>query len=277
MTGTFPLSPRHAGSLAATAERAVDDPRLHEQCERRLRWQEASMAVTHRLLRGADPCSLEMVLDCAVDGADGDFAGLARGQGEDLVLEAVVGAPATEVAGRPMPWAPDVLAAALRAGTPVLVTDCASPPSGEEGAAAGRLSLIAAPLPGDGGDVAVIVGRHGDRGASPFNRTDLALLATFTRQAGADLEAARAHADRASPIVLLEHDRIVTELSDHVIGDLFATGMALLGVAQRLRQPEPREQLMDLVDALDDTIRDLRSTVFGIRDHPGHDPGSTTS
>jgi two-component system sensor histidine kinase DevS len=285
VTGTFPLSPRHAGapgghdqqsggSLATTAERAVDNPCLHEQCECRMRWQQASMDVTRRLLRGADPRSLEMVLGCAVEGADGDFAGLARGQGEGLVLEGVVGAPSTEVAGRRMPWAPDVLAPALRTGAPVLVTDCGSPRSGEQGAAAGRLSLIAAPLPDDRGDAAVIVGRHGDGGASPFDRTDLAQLAAFTRQAGDDLEAARAHADRASPIVLLEHDRIVAELSDHVIGDLFATGMALLGVAQRLRQPELREQVMGLVDALDDTIRDLRSTVFGIRDRHGHDPGS---
>lgn len=284
MTGTFPLSPRHAGaprghdqqsagSLAATAERPVDNPRLHEQCECLRRWQQASMDVTRRLLRGADPPSLEMVLGCALEGADGDFAGLARGQGEGLVLEGVVGAPSTEVAGRRVPWAPEVLAPALRTGAPVLVTDCGSSRPGERGAAAGRLSLIAAPLPDDRGDAAVVVGRHGDGGASPFDRTDLAQLVAFTRQAGADLEAARAHADR----VLLEHDRIVAELSGHVIGDLFATGMTLLGVAQRLRQPEPREQLMGLVDALDDTIRDLRSTVFGIRERHGHDPGSQES
>jgi signal transduction histidine kinase len=289
VTGTFPLSPRHAGapgghhqqtsgsqaaSAEVAAEVAAENARLYEQSERLRRWQQACMDVTHRLLRGADACPLEVVLGFAVEGADGDFAALARRQGDHLVLDVVVGAPTTEVTGQRLPWAPDLVAPALRAGAPVLVTDCAATPAALGGAAARTMSLIAAPLLDDRGDASVIVGRHGDDWTSPFDETDLAQLATFARHAGADLQAARAHAARASPAALLEHDRIVTELSDHVISDLFGTGMAILGVAQRLHEPELRDQLVGLVDALDDTIRDLRGTVFGIRDADGHDPGS---
>ncbi len=65
--------------------------------------------------------------------------------------------------------------------------------------------------------------------------------------------------------LLAEHDRIAADLHDHVIQELFATGMGLEGMLSAVANPELRARLVGAVDALDATIRNIRATIFQLQ------------
>ena len=57
---------------------------------------------------------------------------------------------------------------------------------------------------------------------------------------GVALELNQSRADQAALAVLREHQRIAADLHDHVIQELFATGMAMQGMVYRTRTPSTR-------------------------------------
>jgi signal transduction histidine kinase len=69
---------------------------------------------------------------------------------------------------------------------------------------------------------------------------------------------------RADREVLAEQERIARDLHDHVIQRIFAAGMATQAVATRAEQPDVKQRLELIVDDLDDTITDIRTTIFSI-------------
>ncbi len=66
--------------------------------------------------------------------------------------------------------------------------------------------------------------------------------------------------------LLEDRDRIARDLHDHVIQRLFAAGMALEGAVARSTDAAVNERVMQVVDDLDDTIRQLRSVIFDLQD-----------
>jgi hypothetical protein len=65
---------------------------------------------------------------------------------------------------------------------------------------------------------------------------------------------------------LEDRERIARELHDTVIQRLFATGMALQSMASQLPE-EQSQRLEQAVDDLDETIREVRTAIFGLRSH----------
>src|ERR1017187_2106652 len=64
--------------------------------------------------------------------------------------------------------------------------------------------------------------------------------------------------------VFEDRDRIARDLHDLVIQRLYATGMSLEGTAALLTEPEPASRVSKAVDALDDTIKQIRSAIFAL-------------
>jgi len=77
-------------------------------------------------------------------------------------------------------------------------------------------------------------------------------------------EAARLHADLTDLTVLKDRDRIAAALQDKVIRQLSAAGLDLEGTALRAAQPDVRERILAAADDLDQVIRMIRDTVFGL-------------
>jgi signal transduction histidine kinase len=125
-------------------------------------------------------------------------------------------------------------------------------------------SVLAAPLltAGRVTDV-LVVGRVAGR--PPFKRTDLEQLETYAGHAEVALELDHSRADRKAMAMLQENDRIAADLHDHVIQELFATGMGLQGMLSAIGSPELRARLVGCVDALDATIRHIRATIFQLQ------------
>ena len=99
---------------------------------------------------------------------------------------------------------------------------------------------------------------------TPFTDADLDMAETFAGQAAIALELSDARADQQRLGVRVDRWRIAGDLHDHVIQRLFATGLSLQSIASTVNE-ESVEQLTRTVNELDETIRQIRSTIFALR------------
>lgn len=91
---------------------------------------------------------------------------------------------------------------------------------------------------------------------------DLFVVAAI-RDMSAWIEAERElAAARRRRFIAEEHERIARDLHDTVIQELFAIGMSLQAVVSEAEPPLVSERIARSVDALDETIRQIRSTIF---------------
>ena len=72
--------------------------------------------------------------------------------------------------------------------------------------------------------------------------------------------------------MLQDRERIARDLHDLVIQRLYATGMSLQGAMPLVGRPEVADRVSRAVDALDDTIGDIRSAIFALQARPDIKP-----
>ena len=85
------------------------------------------------------------------------------------------------------------------------------------------------------------------------------------------LDRADARLVRARTSTLEDRDRIARDLHDHVVQRLFAAGLNIQSVCAALGPGAAADRLSDQVDEIDATIRQIRTTIFGLhvaRDGP---------
>lgn len=70
-------------------------------------------------------------------------------------------------------------------------------------------------------------------------------------------------------LVSQDRDRIARDLHDRTIQRLFAAGLTLQGVQIRCEEPTLAGRIETVIDDLDDTIRELRSVIFGLHRRSG--------
>jgi signal transduction histidine kinase len=100
--------------------------------------------------------------------------------------------------------------------------------------------------------------------AAQFTAEDEALAVALAGAAGIAIENARLHSRLRDATLFEDRERIAADLHDMVIQRLFATGMALQGALSVLSPPAAAERVSTAVDDLDDTIRQIRSTIFAL-------------
>lgn len=100
-----------------------------------------------------------------------------------------------------------------------------------------------------------------------------AVVESFAAQAAVNVVLAEARRERERLSIFEDRDRIARDLHDLVIQRLFATGMQLQGAVRRGDlPPEVSDRISRAVDDLDETIREIRQTIFAL-----HEPVETTS
>jgi signal transduction histidine kinase len=123
---------------------------------------------------------------------------------------------------------------------------------------------MAIPLVGyHGARGALVVGRLHDR--RRFTDADLDMATTFANHAAIALELADARADQQRVLLLEDRDRIARDLHDHVIQRLFAAGLSLESLVSALGTDERAKRVAGVVDDIDDTIRQIRTSIFHLR------------
>jgi signal transduction histidine kinase len=101
--------------------------------------------------------------------------------------------------------------------------------------------------------------------APEFSEEDEGLAVALAGAAGIAIEHARLHA-RVRDLTLVEdRERIAAELHDTVIQRLFATGLGLQGTVRSISPPEAAARVETAVADLDQTIRQIRTTIFALQ------------
>ena len=108
-----------------------------------------------------------------------------------------------------------------------------------------------------------MLGRKADR--NPFAAADLEMAESFAGHAAVALELAAARNDLQRLIILEDRDRIARDLHDHVIQRLFATGLSVQSVSAAVQDPTLQARLVRAVDDVDETIRQIRTSIFDLR------------
>jgi GAF domain-containing protein len=257
-------------ALGAAAGIAVENARLYEAARRSQRWIQASAEFTTALLSGAETGDvLARITSQAHDLSGADIAVLALPdeQGHWLTVAHADGDGAEAVRRVVLPAGHSLSGLVLATGEPMTSADFAAD---ERASAAARAALshigpaVILPLgaPGSRRGVFTIGRRHGRR---PFPPAQVNFAASFAAQAGVALELAdsRAEAERLS--VYEDRDRIARDLHDLVIQRLYATGMSLQGTMPMISKPEVADRVNGAVDAMDQTIRDIRGAIFALQ------------
>ncbi len=103
------------------------------------------------------------------------------------------------------------------------------------------------------------------QGAAEFSAEDEILASALADAAGIAIEHLRLLARVRELSLVEDRERIAADLHDTVIQRLFATGLSLQGLVRTIDDPAASERIQQAVDHLDDTIRQIRSTIFALQ------------
>jgi signal transduction histidine kinase len=266
-------------ALASAAGVAIENARLYAEARRQQQWLRANAEVTQRLLSEDDPGDvLSLVTRQALEmsGADLVVLALPIGSGEHLVIEHAVGAGADEAMGLVLPAKESASGLVMTDGKPLAVEDFSHDdrvaPAAREHLHLGPAVLV--PL-GPAGKVRGVLTAGRQPGSMPLSPPSVEMLITFAAQAGLGLELAEHRRDVQRLALFEDRDRIARDLHDLVIQRLFATGMSLQGSTGLIADQEAAGRVRRAVDALDETIRDIRSAIFTLQSRPHAGPGGT--
>lgn len=245
-------------------KRAEADLRaLLEQERRRERQQSVTAEVRLALLSEAPIQDvLGLICDRACELAGAAAAVLSLKQGGALHVIAGSGAAGLLV-GSTLPEEHTVAARIIVGGHPVRLASVADLPETED-TFVDRIPggpSMGAPVIDDGTiRGALVVGRA--EGEPGFTDVDTGMIEILADLASLGLELGRAHEDRERFILVHERERIARDLHDLVIQRLFAHGLALQGMLVLNTDPAAAERVETVIEGLDMTIREIRSTIF---------------
>jgi len=251
--------------LAAAAGVAVENARLFEESRMRERWMEASGEVNARLLGGASSQdAFDLIATRALELSKSDCALIVLADKAEVVVRAGAGERAPQLLGVSLDATAPVVAEVFRTGKFELIPDLAALMPGGLVVAGDQFGpAVAVPLRAGNVVTGVLLAMR-DKGGQRYVREQVPLLASFADQAAFALELADKHRAQRMLDVLADRDRIAGDLHDHVIQRLFATGMSLQGTVRRIPDPEVRRRVSRAVEQLDETVREIRTSIFDL-------------
>ncbi|MGW3813320.1 GAF domain-containing protein [Streptomyces sp. NPDC005046] len=281
--GNLYLTEKHGGAafdaedeavlrtLGAAAGVAIDNARLYDDARRRERWLAASSELTRTLLSGVDPAQVLHAFTATVrELSDADLVTLAlpvTGT-TDLVIESAEGRDADQVRGLALPDGTSLAAKVFASGERIVSTSLSQDPRTGTGSASvldlGPAFVI--PL-GTQERVRGVLQVANRQGGTAFPDATIDMIAGFAGHAALALEIAEHRRDAEQLLVLNDRDRIARDLHDLAIQRLFAGGLSLQSVLNRLTdRPDVAARVQRVVDDLDDTIKVVRSTIYALRE-----------
>ncbi|MFD7730837.1 GAF domain-containing protein [Kitasatospora phosalacinea] len=257
-------------TLAVAAGVAIDNARLYEEAQRRQRWLTATAEINRRLLSGSSRTQVvELIAQRACDISGAELADVLTTlpDGAGLRVELALGGDVNGRVGVDVPLDGTISGAACATGFPVTSPDLTGDP---------RYPACVPRFAGTGPAVAVPLGRaegHTEgvlllvrgSGEAEFTEREIDPLLGFADQAALALELAERRRDAEQLAVLEDRDRIARDLHDLAIQRLFATGMTLQSASRFIDHPGASDRVLRAVGDLDETIKIIRSTIFGLR------------
>jgi signal transduction histidine kinase len=247
-------------AVAVRLARTLREARLHE------RWVEALRECAVALLSDvAAVDELAVVTSCGAGIVDCELTWLCTldEPAGELEVVAADGADARSLLGARVPLRSSLAGRVLETRAPYITRDARSEPGHVPGMARGRTGPVLLVPVGTDSVVHGVLGVARRAGSPAFTDADTQLVASYATQAAFVLRmrAERAELDRMR--LVAERERIARELHDTVLQRVFAAGMSLQAASQITRDERVRERLAEVIDVLDTTIQEVRSTVFG--------------
>ncbi|MFF4223468.1 GAF domain-containing protein [Streptomyces abikoensis] len=256
-------------TLSVAAGVAIDNARLYEAAQRQHLWLQAGGEIASSLLSGtARQDVLEMIAVRAREITGAVLADVSVPVSDtELQVELAIGTRTEERAGLVLPVAGTLSGQAYGSRSRAVSVDLAGDarfaagPRGFEGLG----PAVAVPLGTKAGAVPGVLLLARAAGRTPFTEDEIRPLEVFAGQAALALELADRRRDAEQLALLEDRDRIARDLHDLAIQRLFATGMTLQSAARFIDHSGAAERVTRAVGDLDDTIKIIRSTIFGLR------------
>jgi signal transduction histidine kinase len=241
----------------------------HEQ------WLETLAAVGTSLLSGGELHDvLSTVLRQAQEIVEADGAAVAvpvdeasaTAAPDAMVVREAVGAERDRIAGAVLPATSSLLGRCLAGGVPIEVdglgTDARVP--SPHGLIESVGPAVCLPI-GTPESVRGVLLVYNLVGRPSFEPQAVSMLDAFVRQVGVTLELAERRQDATRLALLEDRERIARDLHDVVIQRLFAIGLTLDGAGRCVADAGARRLMTRAVDELDQTIKEIRTTIFGLQ------------
>lgn len=276
-------------ALAAAAAVAIENARLYERSRQRERWQQATAEISSAVLGGATAEEvLEIVANRARTLTGADIALIALpGPDGGIAVEIVALSSADHTHQTNSRWSVHQSRRSGEApridhwlGHSVPADSMIQDAFREARTVRGETSVLA----GEGlgtrtfGPTVCLPLLTSDRvlgvlallweSEAPSVSTDtVSMVQAFADQAAMSLVLAEAQREQERLAVYEDRDRIARDLHDLVIQRLFATGMSLQGTVRLGDLSETAQtRLNQAVDELDETIREIRQTIFALHE-----------
>lgn len=254
-------------ALAGAAGIAVDNARRFAEEQERQRWVAAVADVRAALLGGGAPEEVLQLITEQVRVLTGSDAAFLLGPLDDGVRWASQAQSTTgmdDITGVPLTAdTSPVVAALTRSGPHVFTLDLSELDWEGPVSEIDWGPVLATPLstgPGDG--TVLVAARY--RGAQPYDPGLAGPVSSFADQTALVLDVAARQRVARELAIYADRDRIARDLHDVVIQRLFAAGLTLQSLVSRVPDPGDRDRLARVLDQLDGTVRDIRTTIFDL-------------
>lgn len=256
-------------ALAASAGFVIANARLLEDSRLRQHWMESSAQITAALLESVDGDALTMLADELIARTTADRVCVVAAGPDPLRLEVVEARGDNSEA-----MAQSLVAAAETGAWDALQSGEARTRPGlrhdpnpdalailESGTSTGAVMFL--PLRTGSSTWGVLaVARAPGRPA--FSSAELSIADDLAGRVGLALELARAREQRQRAMLVEDRSRIARDLHDHVIQQLFGTGLELQSIAESLDDRQLSERIRNAVATLDRDIMQIRTIIFAM-------------
>ena len=258
-------------ALAAAAGIAVQNARLFDDSRRRQEWLEAGMELSGLLITAQhpwEPENLDRVAEKALAVSGSALAMIAVPSPDGrLWCRSAVGASGPYT-GRELPESELALG----------VMDTGEPRAGHA-----PDQVFGAGWPDKLGPVLVsALGHRGTKngvlivarqpGSPAYTQSDIDSIALFGSRIGLALDLASVTAFREQNLLFSDRERIARDLHDLVIQRLFAAGLSIQSLRRYTSDPVAHGRIAAVTTELDDTIRELRDTIYSLRTDDAAEP-----
>ena len=255
-------------ALASTAGFAIANARLFDETRMRQLWTASSAQIASALLDTASGAALPMLADELIARTGADRICIVRPGPRPLTVQVaeVRGDGADALAGAVIP--------SMRTGAGVVFEsgESRSRPGGRLDVTADALSISNGDAVGPAMFVAlksassvwgiVVVCRA--PGGRHFSDSEVAIADDLASRVGLAIELAKAREDRQRAILREDRSRIARDLHDHVIQQLFGTGLELQALAGSTSDADVSRRLQSAIATLDESIAQIRTIIFAM-------------
>ena len=253
-----------ASALAAAAGVAIENARLYEDTRRRQRWLEAGLEVSDQLssaLFSGETDNLDLVAERALTVSDSILAVVAYPDADGTQrCRTMVGVQSLP-AGQELP-ASKIVTEVIDTGMSALVRhpgDVFGPGTD------GKLGpLLVAALGRKSSECGLLILARPE-GAALYLQADIQSSAVFGSRVGLALGLVRARERREEQLLSTDRDRIARDLHDLVIQRLFGAGLSMQSLRRYIPDPVAQDRISAVTAELDNTIHELRDTIYSMR------------